>query len=74
VEVAGHPTALWSAASPPDRTALVGEAEGLWLWCITWPPDASLLLLERLVLRDLRREPLPAVMFGAACPRLTAAA
>jgi hypothetical protein len=72
VEVAGHPTALWSPATAPDRVALVGEAEGQWLWLIGWPADTALVLLEGLVLRDLREHPLPDVAFGAATPRLAA--
>jgi len=73
LEAAGHPTALWSVPGAPDRTALVGEAEGVWLWLVAWPETADLILLEHLSLRDLRSAPLPLVPFGAPSPRLTAA-
>jgi hypothetical protein len=71
VEAAGHQTALWPLASPPDRAGFVGEALGVWLWIVLWPADAALLLLEDLVIRDCRdgfagERPL----FGAASPHL----
>jgi hypothetical protein len=72
VEVGGHPTALWSSETTSDRVALVGEAEGQWLWLVGWPGECGLVLLEGLVLRDLRTDPLPEVAFGAASPRLAA--
>lgn len=56
VEAAGHPTALWRAASAEDRVAFVGEALGVWLWAVLWPPAAELVLLEHVVLHDLRHE------------------
>lgn len=74
VEAAGHPTALWPVAAPPDRAAFVGEALGVWLWCVLWPADAALLLLEHLVLEDLRGEPrlVDHLLFGAEGSRLSA--
>lgn len=57
VEAAGHPTAMWPLVVPPDRAAFVGEARGVWLWLVLWPADAALILLEQLVLRDLRDDP-----------------
>lgn len=56
VEAAGHPTALWRAPSADDRVAFVGEAKGVWLWAVLWPPAAELVLLEHVVLHDLRHE------------------
>jgi hypothetical protein len=56
VEAAGHPTALWRCASAPDRVAFVGEASGVWLYAVLWPPAAELVLLEHVVLHDLRHE------------------
>jgi len=56
VEAAGHPTALWRAPSAEDRAAFVGEALGVWLWAVLWPPAAELVLLEHVVLHDLRHE------------------
>ena len=73
VEAAGHPTALWRAPSAPDRVAFVGEASGVWLWALLWPPAAELVLVEHVVLHDLRHaahaaEELP---IGAPCPHLS---
>ncbi len=67
VEAAGHPTALWPLACPADRAAVVGEARGVWLWVVLWPANAAFLLLERIVIRDLRDEPgiVDLLAFGA---------
>jgi hypothetical protein len=75
VEAAGHPTALWRCASAPDRVAFVGEALGVWLWAVLWPPAAELVLLEHVVLHDLRSVVHAAhvLPFGAPSPRLAAA-
>jgi hypothetical protein len=75
VEAAGHPTALWRCGSAPDRAAFVGEALGVWLYAVLWPPAAELVLLEHVVLHDLRDEAHRAIdlPFGAPSPRLTAA-
>jgi hypothetical protein len=56
VEAAGHPTALWRCDSGPDRVAFVGEARGVWLYAVLWPPAAELVLLEHVVLHDLRHD------------------
>ena len=56
VEAAGRPTALWRCASAPDRVAFAGEALGVWLWAVLWPLAAELVLLEHVVLHDLRHE------------------
>lgn len=70
VEVGGHPVALWECAdAPADRTVLVGEADGGWLWLVLWPPDADALLAERLALADGRDRVIPQQR-GAASPRL----
>lgn len=72
VEAAGHLTGLWPVECPDDRAGFVGEAAGVWLWVVLWPADAALLLLERLVLRDVRndRAIVGLLMFGAASPHL----
>lgn len=72
VEAAGHPTALWRAGSAEDRVAFAGEAGGVWLWLVLWPPAAELVLLEELELHDLRHEQhLGTVLpFGAPTARL----
>lgn len=69
---AGHPTALWRSGSADDRVAFVGEAAGVWLWAVLWPPAAELVLLEHVELHDLRHDAhltidLPV---GAPSPRL----
>lgn len=56
VEAAGHDTPLWRSDSADDRFALVGEAAGVWLWAVLWPPAAELLLIEHVELHDLRSE------------------
>ena len=75
VEAAGHPTALWRCDSAPDRAAFVGEAKGVWLYAVLWPPAAELVLLEHVVLHDLRDDAHTGIElpFGAPSPRLTAA-
>lgn len=56
VEAAHHPTALWRCDSADDRIAFVGEALGVWLHAVLWPPAAELVLLEHVVLHDLRHD------------------
>jgi hypothetical protein len=56
VEAAGHDTPLWRCDSAPDRIAFVGEALGVWLHAVLWPPAAELVLLEQVVLHDLRHD------------------
>ena len=56
LEAAGHDTPLWRCDSAPDRVAFVGEAGGVWLWAVLWPPPAELVLLEHVVLHDLRHD------------------
>ena len=75
VEAAGHPTALWRSPSADDRAAFVGEAMGVWLWAVLWPPAAELVLLEHVVLHDLRHAAHESIDLpvGAPSPRLHAA-
>lgn len=54
VQAAGHPTALWRCGNADDRVGFLGEALGVWLWAVLWPPAAELVLLEHVVLHDLR--------------------
>ncbi|MCW2606017.1 MAG: putative phosphotransacetylase [Frankiales bacterium] len=75
VQAAGHDTALWRCDSAVDRCAFVGEAGGVWLWAVLWPPAAELVLLEHVDLHDLRHdahagEVMP---FGAPTSRLATA-
>lgn len=56
VEASGHDTPLWRCDSAPDRCAFVGEAGGVWLWVVLWPPSAELVLLEHVDLHDLRQD------------------
>jgi hypothetical protein len=75
LEAAGHPTALWRSPSADDRAAFVGEAMGVWLWAVLWPPAAELVLLEHVTLHDLRAVAHASVDLpvGAPSPRLHAA-
>lgn len=68
VEAAGHPTALWRCQSAPDRVAFVGEASGVWLYALLWPPAAELVLLEHVVLHDLRSDPHLALQLPVGAP------
>ncbi len=70
VAVAGHLTPLWRCQSDPDRVAFVGEALGVWLWAVLWPPEAELVLLEQVQLHDLREWKDQPVSIGASSPRL----
>ena len=56
LEASGHDTPLWRCDSADDRAAFAGEAGGVWLWAVMWPPAAELLLLEHVELHDLRHE------------------
>jgi hypothetical protein len=69
VLAANHPTALWRCDSSEDRVAFVGEAGGVWLWAVLWPPAAELVLLEHVELHDLRHDQLN-LAAGARSPRL----
>ncbi|MGI8530293.1 MAG: DUF6758 family protein [Geodermatophilaceae bacterium] len=70
VRTGGHVTPLWSLPTRADRCVYVGEALGLWLWAVLWPAEAGVLLLEDLVLLDLR-EHIPGDMrFGPPSPYL----
>lgn len=76
VEAAGHPTALWRTDSAPDRVAFVGEALGVWLFAVLWPPASELLLIEEVELHDLRdaRHAGEVLPLGAPSTRLAGAA
>ncbi|MGN6523473.1 MAG: DUF6758 family protein [Actinomycetes bacterium] len=76
VHAAGHPTSLWCLEAPADRAVFVGEALGHWLWAVLWPATAGVLLVEELVLSDLRdgsADVVREVPVGAPSPRLSAA-
>jgi hypothetical protein len=72
VHASGHPTALW-AVPEAEAWTVVGEAKGLWLWVLAWPDTAALVMLEHLVLHDVRRGLPGELVVGAACPHLNAA-
>lgn len=72
VEVAGHPTALWSLPVADDCAAFVGEAKGQWLWTLIWPATAGVLMYDTISHVDLRDGYLEAELaFGSLSPRLT---
>ena len=72
IDAAGHPTALWRAASGDDRLALVGESKAYWLWCVLFPDGGTDGILDGVVLHDLRDggHPELELVFGARTPRL----
>jgi hypothetical protein len=71
VHAAGHPAHLWHVPTDPDRAAYVGEALGVWLWLIMWPPGAGAMVLESLHLLDVREPGHPLdIPTGAPSPRL----
>lgn len=73
VEIAGHPTALWSLSTELDCAVFVGEAKGLWLWALVEPGSAGILLYESLELVDLRDGYVEnELVFGSVSPRLGA--
>jgi hypothetical protein len=65
---------LWtiSTGEDPDldRTVLVGEAEGRWLWFVLYPASAALLLADDWILRDVSQAGavLVELSFGGAPP------
>lgn len=69
---AGHVAPLWPGPSADDRVSFVGEAKGIWLWVVLWPPSASVVvMLDELQLRDMREGgAVPDLPFGAQSPRL----
>jgi hypothetical protein len=78
VTAAHHPSPLWALpGSDGERVAYAGEARAVWLAAVFWPSAASLLLLESVLLTDLRDvrpgpQDYPWLVFGAASGRLTA--
>ena len=71
VHAAGHPTPLWTVQdAPPDRAVLAGEAAGVWLWAVLWPAEAGYVLLEHVVLHDLRERVPADLVVGAPSPYL----
>ncbi|MGH3367544.1 MAG: DUF6758 family protein, partial [Nocardioidaceae bacterium] len=53
--VGGHPTSLWVVPiSADDRAVYAGEAAGRWLWLVMHPASAGALMMETLVLADVR--------------------
>nr|WP_222851232.1 DUF6758 family protein [Phytoactinopolyspora mesophila] len=54
VDVNGRHAPLWCVDGHPDRAVYAGQSAGHWLWMILYPQTAGALLLEDLVLEDLR--------------------
>ncbi|MBO0890920.1 MAG: hypothetical protein J2P14_08385 [Acidothermales bacterium] len=69
VRVYGHEAPLWHVQGSADRAVYVGEASGLWLWLVLAPASAGALIVEDLMLVDLRSE-LPAGLTFAPLSRL----
>jgi hypothetical protein len=74
VKVGGHPTALWSVASPEDRSAYIGEAKGRWLIAVAWPASAGYLFTDHVAIHDLTEWLPPELVYGAPSPYLLGAA
>ncbi|NEE04116.1 DUF6758 family protein [Phytoactinopolyspora halotolerans] len=74
VEVDGRTVPLWCVTGHPDRAVYAGHWDGRWLWMILRPHMAGALLLEDLVLADLRMLGSEAEMlpYGAPPPWLAA--
>jgi hypothetical protein len=67
----GRPTSLWPVPDAgDDRSAYVGEAEGVWLWLISFPADAGYAVLENLHLTDIRHALPPSIPSGPLSTRL----
>jgi hypothetical protein len=54
IEVGGRLTPLWCVHGKPDLAVYAGQSAGRWLWMVLYPETAGALLLEDLVLEDLR--------------------
>lgn len=72
IKAAGRDTPMWTVGDAPDRVAYVGEARGLWLYAIAWPPDAGYVLSEHIELQDLSDWLPPELVYGAPSPHLSA--
>jgi hypothetical protein len=76
VTAANHPSPLWALpADLGDRVGYAGEGKGVWLCLVFWPCTASLMLVEHMLLADLRDLPAgpnsyPGLAFGAPSKRL----
>jgi hypothetical protein len=70
VKADGRDTPMWSVAGATDRVAYVGEARGIWLYAVAWPPDAGYVLSEHIVLHDLTEWLPTELAYGATSPYL----
>jgi hypothetical protein len=70
IEASGQRAPLWAVPTVDDRAAYVGEAQGVWLWLVTWPASAAWLLAEDLALLDLRDRVHPDLPLGPPTDRL----
>ena len=70
IRIGSHHLPLWAVPCPPDRSAYVSEARGLWLYAVAWPSSAGYLLAEHVALRDLSDGALPDLVYGAPSPYL----
>lgn len=74
VRSGGRDTPLWSVGDATDRVAYVGEARGVWLYAVGFPPDAGYELSERIELHDLAEWVPPELVYGAPSPYLVSPA
>jgi hypothetical protein len=75
VRIGSFPVGLWpvsvsAAGGEWDRSVVVGEAEGRWLWLVLRPASAILLLRDDWILRDVSETgpQLVALPFGGPAP------
>lgn len=62
ISVRGHPLPVWPVlSSADDRGVYRGEADGVWLWIIGVPADASYVVLDDLGVSDVRRAEIESV-------------
>jgi hypothetical protein len=77
VTAARHPSPLWALPDANSEcVAYAGEARGVWLAGVFWPAVANVLLIENMLLSDLRdlgsgAQDYPGLVFGAASGRLS---
>jgi hypothetical protein len=70
VRADGHPTPLWAVPCGPDRSVHVGEARAMWLYAISWPPEAAYVLTDGIRLHDLAESVPAELVYGADSGRL----
>ena len=75
VRIGAGPVPLWAVSTSDadeefDRSVMVGEAAGRWLWIVLRPASAMLLMRDEWILRDVAGigAPLVEMPFGGPPP------